>query len=329
MNGVQKVIKYCAMAFAVFLSVVILGTIVTVVLGVTTGIAGVNAITGEDKERINLSERYSPEEMAELGIHSILVDCNAEIVVEQGTELSIEAFDVTDEYEIRLANGTFSIVQDAQDFGIHFFWFEDVTAHEKVIVTIPAEAELDELKLLSGSGKVAVSKVVADAVTLDSGSGSVSAEGIRAKQLFMDSGSGRVTVFDTNAEDTKLYTGSGGVTVERCELGKFRLDSGSGSVRMKEIVAENANVETGSGAVSLEGSLTGKCKFDTGSGSLTLRLDGVEEEYLVSAECGSGTFRINGKKLDDGSYGTNVKGEIRIDSGSGSVNVEFNTPTEE
>ena len=60
MNGVQKVIKYCAMAFAVFLSVVILGTIVTVVLGVTTGIAGVNAITGEDKERINLSERYSP-----------------------------------------------------------------------------------------------------------------------------------------------------------------------------------------------------------------------------------------------------------------------------
>ena len=79
MNGVQKVIKYCAMAFAIFLSVVILGTIVSVVMGVTTGIAGVNFLMEGDKERINIAEEYSLEEAKELGITEILVDCNAEI----------------------------------------------------------------------------------------------------------------------------------------------------------------------------------------------------------------------------------------------------------
>ena len=49
----------------------------------------------------------------------------------------------------------------------------------------------------------------------------------------------------------------------------------------------------------------------------------------MKAECGSGTFRINGKKVDDGSYGSNLKGEMIIDSGSGSVNVEFNTSVDE
>ena len=107
------------------------------------------------------------------------------------------------------------------------------------------------------------------------------------------------------------------------------MDSGSGSVTMRNIIAEKAKVDSGSGSVLVEGTLTGTCEFETGSGSLTMRLDGREEDYLVKAECGSGTFRMNGKKREDGIYGTNVNGELIIDSGSGSVNVEFNTPVKE
>ena len=69
------------MAFAVFLTVVIFGSIVSVVLGVTTGIAGVNFLMGEDKERIDLAQEYTIEEAHSLGIQNILVDCNAEITV--------------------------------------------------------------------------------------------------------------------------------------------------------------------------------------------------------------------------------------------------------
>ena len=325
MNGLQKVIKYCAMAFAVFLSVVIFGTIVSVVVGVTTGIAGVNYFMGDDKERINLSEEYSLEEAKELGITDILVDCSAEITVRTGNVLSIEAVNVTEDYEIRQNNGKLSIVQDTPEFKI-WFWFGNYSERETVVVTIPEELVTEQVKVLSGSGEVILSGVEAENLTVDSGSGKVTAENVRAKRLYVDSGSGRVTIAGAMMAETEINSGSGGITVDNSKLGKLLLNSGSGTVRMENVESEEAEVDSGSGTVSYEGVLNGTCEFETGSGSLTLRLDGSEEEYKVKAECGSGTFRINGKKVDDGSYGTNVKGEILIDSGSGSVNVEFNTP---
>lgn len=328
MNGVQKVIKYCAMAFAIFLAVTILGTIVSVVLGVTTGVAGVNFLMDGDKERINLSEEYTLEEAKELGITDILVDCSAEIVVKPGAVLAIEAENVTEDYEIRQNNGKFSIVQDKPQIKIGF-WFDTVTERETVVVTIPEGLATEQVKVLSGSGEVRVTGVEAENLTVDSGSGKVTAENVKAKRLYVDSGSGRVTIAGAVMDETELNSGSGGITVDNSKLGKLHLNSGSGTVRMENVDSEEAEVDSGSGTVSYEGVLNGTCEFETGSGSLTLRLDGSEEEYKVKAECGSGTFRINGKKVDDGSYGTNVKGEILIDSGSGSVNVEFNTPAEE
>lgn len=328
MNGVQKVIKYCAMAFAVFLSVVIFGAIVSVVVGVTTGIAGINYFMDDDKERINLSEEYTLEEAKELGITSILVDCSAEITVRTGNVLSIEAENVTEDYEIRQNNGKFSIVQDTPEFKI-WFWFGNYSERETVVVTIPEELATEQVKVLSGSGEVIVTGVDTENLTVDSGSGKVTAESVRAKRLYVDSGSGRVTIAGAVMDETEINSGSGGITVDNSKLGKLHLNSGSGTVRMENVESEEAKVDSGSGTVFYEGVLNGTCEFETGSGSLTLRLDGSEEEYKVKAECGSGTFRINGKKVDDGSYGTNIKGEILIDSGSGSVNVEFNTPAEE
>lgn len=328
MNGVQKVIKYCAMAFAIFLSVVILGTIVSVAIGVTTGIAGVNFLLDGDEERINLSEEYSVEEAKTLGITSVLVDCNAEITVKPGDVLAIDAVDVTDEYEIRQENGRFSIVQKTPQIKIGF-WFGNASERETVTVTIPQELSMEQVKVLSGSGATAITWITAESVTIDSGSGRVTAEDVTAKHFYVDSGSGRVNITRAKTTETELFTGSGGVTVEDSDLGKLVLDTGSGAVRMENVAATAADVDTGSGAVSFAGVLTDTCEFETGSGSLTIRLDGREEDYRVKAECGSGTFRINGRKKDDGSYGNNVKGELLIDSGSGSVNVEFNTPEEE
>ncbi len=330
MNGAQKVIKYCAMAFAIFLSVVILGSIVSVIMGVTTGIAGVSVLFGEDKERINLAEKYSLEEAMELGITSVLVDCNAEITVKTGTVLAVEAENVTEDYTIRQSNGKFSIVEETPKFNFIFdFGFLDVAEKETVIVTIPTELAVEQVDILSGSGAVTVTGIMADELKLNSGSGRVTAEAVSANRMYVDSGSGRVKIVCASFSETEIRSGSGGVAVEDSKLGKLVLDTGSGAVAVENTEATEARVDTGSGAVSYSGMLTGTCEFETGSGALTLRIDGNQEDYRVKAECGSGTFRINGKKVDDGSYGTKIKGEFLIDSGSGSVNVEFNTPTVE
>lgn len=311
MNGIQKVIKYCAMAFAIFLAVTILGSIIAVVGGITVGIAGVNSLMPDYNDRIHLEEKYTMDEVKSMGITSILIDCSAEISVVQGDILSIDAVDVTDEYEIRCEKGEFSIVQDRDNvYLFQFPWLEDVTIQEKVVVTIPTEYCPERVMIKSGSGRVSVAD-------------------LETARLCVDSGSGKVTMKNVIATTTELETGSGSVEVEGTGFGQLVMKSGSGRVNMKDVVAYDAKFDSGSGAVVYEGELTGNCEFETGSGSLTLKVDGQEEDYRIKAECGSGTFRINGKRVDDGSYGTNVKGEFVIDSGSGSVNVTFHSPEAE
>lgn len=304
MNGLQKVIKYCAMAFAIVLSIGIFAGIASFVAGMVSGVLG-EAGFYDEKDRINLSKQYSEEEIAEKGINSIVIDCSGEITVRQGEVLSVEAFDVTEDYEIRLESGRVSLKNYGSDFFDNWFsWFENATVEERVVITIPAGFEPEEMKIYSGSGKVSVEELAADL-------------------LVIDSGSGKVGVRNVTLSETEFDTGSGSVVVEDSELGRLMLDSGSGAISMKNVTAKDAEIDSGSGAVAIAGELTGDCDFDTGSGAISLDLIGKEEDYRIEADCGSGTFRVNGRKLDDGSYGSNVKGKLNIDSGSGSVSIEF------
>lgn len=304
MNGLQKVIKYCAMAFAIVLSIGIFAGIASLVAGMVSGVLEEGGFNDE-KERINLSEQYSVEEISEKGINSIVIDCSGEITVKQGEVLAVEAFDVTEDYEIRLESGRVSLKNYGSDFFDNWFnWFENAIAEERIVVTIPAGFEPEEMKIYSGSGRVSVEDLTADL-------------------LMVDSGSGKVNVRNATLSETELDTGSGSVVIEDSSLGRLTLDSGSGAISMKNVTAKDAEIDSGSGAVAIAGELTGDCDFDTGSGAIALTLAGKEEDYRIEADCGSGTFRVNGRKLDDGIYGRNVKGELNFDSGSGSVSIEF------
>lgn len=310
MNGFQKIIKYCAVAFAVFLCVVIFGSIAAAVFSVAVGVEGVSK-SFDTRERISFSEQYSAEEIEKQGIDSIFVDCNAEVVVERGTMLSIEADNVTKDYAISCTNGVFRLVQDRPKVFFHLaFWDNDITSQERVVVTIPAEFHPERVTINSGSGKVFINELDTEKLLIDSGSGKVLAENVVSR-------------------DTELYTGSGSVRIDNSSLGRLMLDSGSGAVSMKNVVAEDARFDSGSGAISVSGSLTGRCEFESGSGSVSLSVNGKEENYRIEADCGSGSFRVNGKKREEGSYGNNVEGELIFDTGSGSVNVEFLTSAEE
>ncbi|MCH5272691.1 MAG: DUF4097 family beta strand repeat protein [Lachnospiraceae bacterium] len=302
MNGIQKVIKYCAMAFAVFLSVSIFGSIAVAVISLVSASALKDGFYGEN--RITLSERYSATEIEELGIERIFVECNAEIIVRQGDELSIEAQNVPEDYRLRCNNGTLHLYSTRKNFFLFLFGIGSRSEREKVTVTVPEWYTPKEVKI-------------------DSGSGSVSITELHAERLDMDTGSGKVNVANVFAKETIIDSGSGRITAENSELGRLQLDSGSGAVGFQNVKAENVNVDSGSGKIQWEGELTGNCNFETGSGSVSLQLAGSESEYRIKVSSGSGGVRVNGRKTDDGSYGTNVRGELRIDSGSGAVNVKF------
>lgn len=311
------------MAFAVFLSVIIFGSVMTALLGVAGVVSGVdgNGFYGNEN-RINLSESYSLAEIQELNIERISIEASEEIVIKPGAELSIEAENVTDNYKIRCSNGTLRFYSTKARF--YFFRiFGNWSERGKVTVTVPEGYTPKEVKVYSGSGRVRIENLNTEQLTVDSGSGEVAISVLSTEYLYMDTGSGRVSMTDVSARETRIDSGSGRVTAENSGLGRLYLDSGSGAVEFQNVTAEEADVDSGAGRVEWTGELTGKCRFDTGSGGVGLRLAGSESEYLIKIDSGSGSVRINDRKVEDGSYGTNVRGEIRIDSGSGLVKLNF------
>ena len=118
---------------------------------------------------------------------------------------------------------------------------------------------------------------------VNSGSGDISAEGVRAT--------------------AKLHTGSG--TIRARDLGRdSRLETGSGSIHADSVAAP-MYASTGSGSIQADLTGSGDVDVHTGSGSIDVR--GVNGG--LKARTGSGHLGIDG----------NVKGPWQVHSGSGGV----------
>lgn len=171
---------------------------------------------------------------------------------------------------------------------------------------ITAERTRGRLSLDTGSGSVSVTDAQGD-VDLDTGSGSVTISGIRGESLRMDTGSGSIQGGDVNVTELKADVGSGGVKLERVRAARVDVDAGSGSTELELL----APIE--------------RLKVDAGSGGVTVRLP-ASQSAEVDIETGSGgidtDFAVQVTKFEQrhmvGRIG-NGRGQIRIESGSGSV----------
>lgn len=160
----------------------------------------------------------------------------------------------------------------------------------------------------TGSGSVDVSHAEGD-VLIDTGSGSVDVTSVTGDALLVDTGSGSVTVSDVAVSNMNLDTGSGRIEVSRSSARDVLLDTGSGGVNV-EIMndAERVVVDTGSGAVTVTVPSTfgAQLEIDTGSGGIDIDFPLQVTKWERTHVAGT---------IGDGA------GELRIDTGSGSVRI--------
>lgn len=181
-----------------------------------------------------------------------------------------------------------------------------------------------DLLIDTGSGSVTAVDI-AGALDVDTGSGSVVVRGVDG-DLRVDTGSGRVEVSDVRGREIEVDTGSGGVRGFGLSADVLVVDTGSGSIELERVTSRDVVLDTGSGSIDIElTSDVDRLDADTGSGSVTVRAP-ADLGATVDIETGSGGIdldfpvevrsvrrdRVRGT-LGDG------RGEIRIDTGSGSV----------
>lgn len=215
MNSVQKVIKYLALAFAIFLSVSIIG-------GIITGLTGVSYILlGSDNEAVGEMQVYPIEGE----ISSLSVDLSgAELKIQTADKFSVES---NHNYiSVKAENGKLRIYETKKLFSVYP---KGVT----VILNIPKGFVFDDATVDTGAGKVQIDSLSADILRLSLGAGKAEIKNLTVNsRADIDGGAGELKIDGGRLCNLELDMGVGELTLKSRIEGKSQLDYGVGETNL-------------------------------------------------------------------------------------------------
>ena len=289
MNQFQKSIKYVAMAFAIFLAVFIIGSIVSAA-GIMLRIfniggniiGGVNNKGGAIVEEEGTIESYENIEKIYIrhGVGSLIVQSGET----EHVTVYVEGQDKND-YKIRTSGNTLNIEKQGQIFNFfNFNWDNDLNS--RVVVTLPGDKILEDLDIDAGAGELLIEEFTSNKLSLDAGAGTVRINNVEAYEVDINGGAGEMVFSD--------------------------------------VVFANSDISCGVGLVEFNGKLLNDNDISAGVGELNLRIHGKRDDYDVNIEKALGKIRIDGQEY--GSYDikqSNSQHTLNIDGGVGSINISF------
>ena len=261
MTSVQRIIKYCAVALAIFLIVSIIGGIVGAV-GVLCGFSG-GWISGED----------AAGEMRTYAISGSVENLDLEIGAAALRIVPGDSFSLESNHKylsVKEENQTLKISEEELSFHLSY---DGVT----VVLTVPEGFVFEDASIETGAGKVDIDALSANTLSLDLGAGETVIGTLRAL---------------TRA---KINTGAGKLTVRGGQLNDLTLDHGVGKLELTGALTGNSDVDLGVGSadITLLGSREDyQIRLDKGLGSATL--DGQAMSDGGTYGGGSNRIQISG-----------------------------------
>ena len=262
MTTAQKVIKYLALAFAIFLIV----TIISGILGALYALSGVLELQKEDKtikdemSMINLEN----SEVATLDIDVAFTN----LIIKKGDILKAET-----------NNKDINCRQNNQNLQIKEKQHSLFSGKDKgdLVVYIPENLQFEKVKINAGAGKIQI-------------------ENINTKNLYLELGAGETIIEKLNVtDDCKIESGAGKVSILSGFIRNLNLDMGIGEFNVTSAITGNSKINAGIG--NLELNIQGNkenyaIKADKGIGSI--KVDGKEVADDVTYGDGENTIKIDG-----------------------------------
>ena len=239
MINFQKIIKYFAIAFAMFL-------IVSIISGIIYGLSTVgiiftnsNNITSEMKATSINSD-----------INSLEIDINS-------SDLTIKSGDKHEEKN-KKKNNILS------------------TKNSKLIITLPDKI-YNTLAINIGAGKVNIEKINANSGTIELGAGNIVIDDIIIeKSLNLENGAGDLNIKNGIINNLDLSIGAGSVTLKSKVLGNSKLDCGVGKVNLDLIGTKEdytLKISKGVGTITVADEKV-KENYNYGTGINSIVIDG-------------------------------------------------------
>lgn len=259
MKEVQKVIKYLAIAFALFLTF-------SIVSGIMQGVSFIGNLLDDDKSSI--TEKLNA---LEINNNSLLLDIkvsSSNIKIIQGDTLKAET---NNKYiNSRQDKNKLYITEKKHNWFYH-------NKNNELIVYVPTN-------------------FVFDGVAIEAGAGKVDIETLSTKRLYLDLGAGKAKINNLMvSNEAEINGGAGEIVIDSSDIHNLDLDMGVGKLSLTSKLTGNNKIDSGIGKVDL--SLIGTLEdyqitLDKGLGSTTI--DGNKMNDDTTYGTGSNRLDIEG-----------------------------------
>ena len=273
MTTAQKVIKYLAIAFAIFL-----------VVSIFSGIIGTVEFIGDFfTEDTAVADMKTYPVSADIRDLTIMVNA-AELQIKKGDKLSVESN--LKSLSVEEKDGTLT-VKDTTNVRANIFGstsYEDAT----LIIYVPEGTVFGNVDIFTGAGKFTVDSLSVENIELELGAGEVKISSLVATgSANIEGGAGRVTIAGGALNDLNIEMGVGALDLTSALSGDSTLEMGVGKSNITLIGDREdyeIDAEKGLGSIKVDG----KDVSDFGSSG-----DGANE---IEIHGGVGSINIVFKK---------------------------------
>ena len=273
MTTAQKVIKYLATAFAVFLII----TIISAILSGGYALLSALGLIHTNKDIVTENLKVISKEVKE--VTTLKIDlAYTNLDIKTGDDFKVETNNSNITFEEN--NGSVKIKEENRN------WLKNDNISSNLIICIPEDMiAIDETKIQTGAGKINIEKLNTQSLYLELGAGDVYIENVIATgETKIDGGVGKTELKSCEINNLKANLGMGEFTFSGKLTGKSKIDSGVGAINIDLIDNKNnykIDVSKGLGNVTLDGQ---KLEVD--------RVYGIGENYL-DIDGGIGEIKID------------------------------------
>lgn len=277
MTTAQKVIKYIATAFAVFLII----TIISLILSGSYALLSAFGLIHTNKNIITDDLKVISSEVNEVSTLKIDLACT-NLDIKKGNSFKVETNNSKITFEEK--DGSVKIKEENRN------WLNNNNSESNLIIYIPEDMiDIDETKIETGAGKINIENLNTQSLYLELGAGDVYLENVIATgDTKIDGGVGKTELKSCEINNLKANLGMGEFVFNGKLIGKSEIDSGVGAINIKLMEKkENYTIEVdkGLGNVTLNGQKleidrvygTGKNYLDIDGGIGSIKIDFKEE----------------------------------------------------
>lgn len=257
MNQTQKIIKYCAIAFAFLLIASILSGIVAIISGVFSFLG----FSGESTAKLEKIELTNNIKNLDLQLNM------TDLVIKSGKKFAIE----TNNRHINIEeNNDKLIVKEEKK---HFTY----NKNNDFILYVPTNFVFGEVRIKAGAGNLNVRT-------------------LSTEDLYLNIGAGNVSIYEVYVDNkTNIEGGVGKLEIKNGVLNDLDLDIGIGETVINSILNGDSSISAGVGAVKL--TLIGtKFDYEvrTKKGIGTITIDGKNVNNETTLGDGNSKVKIDG-----------------------------------